>query len=540
MVVDRELCRQEFVQCDVNPYKNFIYNGRFEVLDGHEHFQNGRLLFPTRPKPRNAVHHRSLFGPCVSNNGRILSNSNHNLNLALTRLTAVRDPTRPELEFIHTENQTLFCKKNVHIFKVIGARYARFFEMTSVRQAAMEHVGDPHCKRLLRLHAYQELIECGGEALRNWVLSVLYKLKTDEVSKPGKVGRMIGDLGVAASLLGFMLTKFLKKAQNAVPLEYEGGNIEFCASPKQAELRTHFEKLRSPPGRYHFVYFSDDSCYSVRDASGVVHTYNIDISKCDASHRPAIFQLLYHVVPRHLHKGVDELLDQCRRPIRLKSVEGGNLLVVLRALQITLYSGSTITTVINNLANMCLGIAFAQSKAVTAAEIVAAAHSVGYIVTVEECGQLEDIQFLKHSPCIDVEGNLQPVLNLGVLLRMSGTCKGDLPGRGDLVHRARVFQGSLLNGIYPHARFPIITGMKRAFPLLTSKKPIDHQLKYKVVSDEKDVFFRCTDEAVCKRYRLSAAQVTVMSLQLRSLDVGQHLSSPACSEILMRDYGLSC
>jgi len=297
------------------------------------------------------------------------------------------------------------------------------------------------------------------------------------------------------------------------------------------------------------VYFSDDSCYACRTPSGVWRV-NLDISSCDASHSERLFTKFTELHPRgHARNDIRVLVDQCRAPIKITApspINGKRIRVRLRSKQVRLYSGSTLTTVINGFANACIAQAIHSANAQSVEDITTAAQAVGYIVTSEECAEFEDIQFLKSSPVQDTEGRYRPLLNFGVLLRAFGTCKGDLPGRGDLKARGDAFQKALLRGLYPYASFPLLDKIKSRY---------EHAKELSLPSNHiADLAFKCTDtnatftdDAVFRRYfrdgvsgvRMSADDLCGLE-ELAELPFGWEHASHGADSILHRDYGLRC
>lgn len=524
----------------------YEYNHQFDVLSGGQFFLDGQLRFtPGEEKPDGA--YRTVFGPSFSHNGVVYCNCNDCVSLAFRRLTAVRKPEEKGLDRQLTINQNIFVQTHQWWFKRLSLLYEPYFiEWESMEEAARLHHADPHPKRLLREQAWRDLNEAGDEPSRLWLRSVWYKLKCDEIAKPGKVPRMIGDLGVAASLQGFYLTKLLKEAQASEPIFINGGRMEFISTPNPWRLEHVFKCLIDPPERFFFAYFSDDSCISIRIGQKIF-TFNLDISKCDASHGPSAFSSMVQIFPEALRDDANRLVEQCRLPIEIRS-RAGKEKVKLKPRRPKLYSGATITTVMNNNANTSIGLAiseheFADNSTVeqVAAGIVAAAAKAGYLLSVEHCPIIEDIQFLKNSPVYDVEGVMRPLLNLGVMLRASGTCKGDLPGKGDLELRARQFQSAILHGMYPRCSFPLLDAMKSAVgcePSVESTRRVTAETQYKVENDDTYPLFSVSTAAVYKRYRLTPLAQAELA-EFSSLSTGYHLSSTAVDLILGKDYGLS-
>jgi len=538
----RPLFRTKAVACITS--LPFIYNNSFKTVSGGEWFVNGNLQFPeVAPRKKDGTY-RSHFGPCVSHNGLIYEDSDRNVALALRRLTCVRKPEHRGLHELLTALQRRFVIEHRGLLLSMRDRYTRFFaDYDGHYLEAQEHHGDDHPKKALRIAAWNDIHQNGMVHRRLWLENTTYKMKKDEIAKPGKYPRMIGDLGVSASLQGFVVTKLLKNAQESEALEFAGGVIEFCARPDPASLEKVFAKLICPPGRFYFVYFSDDACLSIRRSDGRIDRYNLDISSCDASHGSYIFKALQLISPRLARKDIDILIDQCRTPILLRSKGCLKRVVKLVPHQPRLYSGSTLTTTINNLANLLIGVSIAESDYTGPASISLAARRVGYLLTTESCEMIQDLQFLKHSPVISISGAWKPCLNLGVLLRASGTCRGDLPGRGDLVYRARVFQSALLRGLYPRTAFPLISRMKRACPApLTTKLLrkcqviVEKKLQYRVHDSGSWVFF--SSEELYKRYRLTPLEVGELDTMFGDSPVGTHFASSGCSKVLATDYGL--
>lgn len=446
-------------------------------------------------------------------------------------------------------NQILFFENHEAIVDELRESYSNVMSQFSNHVGeAEEHHSDPHAKKLLREQAWNELIETGEVSGDTWLRYVTYKMKKDEWAKPGKEPRMIGDLKVPASLLGFRVTKYLKMAMNQKPFEYCGGTIYFCATPSHEELKYVFESLLNPPGRFFFVYFSDDSCLSMRMPDGSVMRGDVDISSCDGSHGPSVFEALVRLADGSAREALRCLVKQCEAPIRIYDLEdSGKRYVQLRPHGPRLYSGSTLTTAINNLANIMIAVSIAEADIRSPSDVLDAANKAGYIVTYKTTAIFEEVTFLKHSPVRDVHGEWQPVLNIGVLLRMSGVCKFDLPGRGDITARAKAFQRALLQGAYPRTSFTLVDNMKRAVSGsdprcdAAAAKTVAKMLAYKVDHTRHSLethSFRSED--LYRRYKLLPHEWMELEAVFGQATTGTYYASPAATKILDLDYGLEC
>lgn len=561
--------------------KPFYYNEEFQCISGHEWFKGGELSFPPcRPglENRRDSSYKTAFGPSFDHNGQMFAETDKNISLAFRRMSALREPpkswrpTEPEHErYISwtthlTSNQKKFLSAHKDLLDTIAAQYTPYFhDYLGAELEADVHHADTHKKKQERIGGYTELVHTATLHKRLWLNFVVYKMKKMEWGKPGKYPRMIGDLGVEASLQGFRTTEFLKIAESSEPIKIRAVTIAFIKAPKQAILREVFETLIDPPERGYFCYFSDDSCFSIR-VNGYVYTFNVDISSCDSSHTPAIFKALKRRTPVVAQSDVEDLIQQLRCDIVIRSVEHKKKSVKLRSRKQKnktkrkphLYSGSTLTTTTNNLASQMIAVAFSEadfSGCYTYAQVeevlIAAAEAVGYGITTQQCIDYSHIQFLKHSPVFDSTGRLHPILNLGVLLRISGVCVRDLPGRGSVSVRAAQFQSALLRGAYPRTSFPMLDSMKAA---CTSPEVTDQRQKgqiarliadvtnYKQDSDPSDECFTVTSDEVFRRYVHLCYNHDFDELlqDVARSAFGDVISSPAASAILSMDYGLTC
>lgn len=527
-------------------------------MKGKEWFSNGEIQFLTehvtvdfRSQKRADGTYRTRFGPCIETDGRIFENCNHNVSIAMRRLTRCRGSEIKEL--MYRKRQGRYIKKHFGFILELQNLYAdAFADYEGWRQEAIDHYDDPHQKKALREQAMDDALQGGLHkctwADHLWLTYVTYKMKKDEWAKPEKEPRMIGDLKVPASLQGFRVTKYLKLAQTK-DVVMDNAVIHFCSGPDHTQLSQVFSDLINPPSEYYMAYFSDDSCIAVRQDDGSVFRANLDISSCDSSHTEHIFNAYQQLASGRAGTDLATLVDQLRLPIRIYSLDRsqGKQYVEMRTKDgsPTLYSGSTCTTSINNLANILIAHSIVLHKAKTPDQIIEAAAQVGYAITLEHADRIEDIQFLKHSPVRDVRGDWQPLLNIGVLLRASGTCKGDLPGKTSesLEVRAQSFQRALLQGMYPRSHFPLIDGMKRAVANAVcsgdeqSQKRVAAALKYKIGDTITNHF---TSADVYRRYNLTPSECDNLDQTLSTAGYGTFLHSPALSKILEKDYGLSC
>lgn len=505
--------------------------------------------------------YRTVLGWAVSHSGRIYAKTNLNQSYATRRLTGVRLPKTPgwlasqlaqgldpaSFHYKLLADQDLFITENRGFIDTLAQLYGPgFVDYKGSLEEMLLHHADPHDKRELRIAAKEELCAEGrhDDPEDTWITLkgyVEWNMKPAEWAKNNKNPRMIVNLGVPASLRGFRLMEYAKVVQANNSVYIHGGEMQFIKSPDPFALDEVFAKLINPPLRYYFAYFSDDSCLAIRTNDGDVHRYNLDISGCDASHGPGIFSALVEMFPEHLRDEVRVLVRQCMAPLKVTSTTDRREKVLLEPYHPRLYSGSVITTFCNNLANLFICLSIVSQPYHSGLCAAAGAARAGYVVTGHEqpLSHPEELQFLKHSPILDTEGVYRPLLNLGVLLRASGVCLGDLPGKGDLQVRAGRFQAGLLRGAYPKANFTLLDNMRAACPF-DDYFPCTY-FERKVVDRADYPSFRVTDDSIARRYDLTPGEILELNETFGlATGFGFVFNGPSVSKILALDYGLTC
>lgn len=527
----------------------FEFNGLFRIVAGEGHFTTDLDLdfrAPACPYKRDYFY-RTKYGYGVGHTAVVYGNTPENLALALRRLTGCRRAEKPgEDARLRARTEHFFHTLMPQLLRILKDKYAPYFaEYRGMREEARLHHADPHPKRELRIRAWRELQESGRDANRFWGRPSRHgcigegKMKREEYAKPGKKPRLIVDVGVAASLQGFRLTEMLKTAQSEEACYFSHGEAVFVKSPTDEVMERVFENLLEPKGAFYACYFSDDMCIAIRDGTRVLW-FNVDISSCDASHTPAVFQAFVDLFPPHCQHDAQILVDQCTWAIKIRNPYHMKEYVVLKPRVPRLYSGVTITTGINNVASLGLTAAIVWSGAKTAAQVVRACERIGYLVTVEECQRFEELQFLKHSPIRDTKGIYRPLLNIGVALRLSGACKNDLPNRGDLRLRARCFQTALLEAIYPSANFAWLEQMRLkagdGWSTEEARDKVAKMLQYKYYYSTPRTFLDCD---VLRRYFADVKPWHVQEWHdLTRTGYGEVVYNSTLGAILLRDYGL--
>lgn len=521
--------------------ENHKFNKRFIINFARRSpfWFNGDITFPL-DADEDWREYRTVFGPCFAHNGKSYLADNIGLKYAIRRMTAKREPDKPLLHECLVANQYVFM-----IVFVVEVVYWEWSMRNKMGKLLDEHMPDTRYiewldegpKKRLKWKAQTDLYNRAANYFEGTrVPKVKYKCKTGEILAPGKKLRGIGDLGVEGSMvLGSYMT-YVKQAFSQ-PFSIHGGTSRYCAPKGTADMQEVFRILLTAD-RVQFIYFSDDSVISVPCVDGMFWA-NLDIKACDGSNYQPVFDMLYNGISVHseYQTAIDSAFQQCVSPFVVTSSKGNT--VLFQPVSEVLYSGSTLTTSINNMANTLIFISImciiwkvpVLTKAIVRNVIVAAAHNVGYVLKIDECECFEDFQFLKHSPSL-VDGTIVPFLNLGVWFRMFGTTKYDLAGRGSVLDRARIFNSEVV-------RSRIHSGdhaVHDAFKTYVVSKRMEVVVESPQFSLD-EATLRLPDQALLMRYRLTPAELDELCEFIRAAGVCDLVQHPAILKILDKDYG---
>jgi len=518
--------------------KPFLDNGRFTLLKATVGVQiaGNDVIFAPEIEDYDKFY-RTRFGPVFHTGARIYGATNHNLRYALRRLT----DTRPNSFSGYTHHQLI---DNSHRFVYTHKKFLTDygFELQfhmpvlyDIIEANTWLVLQPHMKKKPRQAAWKKILDMNRVGDYSWVKMVKGNVKREEWAKFGKKPRMVNDLTVLASLLGAIVTSKLKHAMESVPFKYKGATAYFIGSPRPEKLTEAFHNLIDEQSTQ-FIFFSDDSCIGVTH-NGRRYIYNVDISSCDTSHTESTFDMLKMISRGHDRSLIRRLIAQCEAPLKIVT-RSRRQSVVLEPNTPVLYSGSTLTTLINNLANLTIFMSIVDNNCFSPVQMMRAAEEAGYIITLERCETIADVQFLKHSPA-KIDGKYVGVLNLGVIMRSSGTCKLDLPGRKTQTLRERGlnFQGSLMQCYKFSPQHDLIRALTppdfRVVPV-----SLDSYLINELTTIEKSVY-EVPISHFLDRYRITLHDYHELIALSRSASFGDIIYCNASHAILDKDYKLA-
>lgn len=533
----------------VHLQKEYIDAGRFTVVKRavgggwvrtrSDFYDQTGLHFPQQKFSK--MEYRPRFGPCFGTGGSMSRNDNNGLTGSVRRLTCKRALDCPGRHELLRDNQFANFGK-LPGFKewqdAVRSKYRGGFhrERLDPVEARALYADAVHPKREERLRALQFWRDSGlmGDTTRLPKNYVVYKNKSNEIIALGKYLRAIASLGPEATLSGAYLIDSIKDCFKET-FYWRGGSATFVV-PTDNNLSVMFENFINSKDSVQFVYFSDDSIINVRCCDGNFMG-NVDISACDGSNYDPVFDFLRE----SFDAGADwdSMFEQLRSVCKISSLDVGSKdKVYLLPNGQVMYSGSSLTTIVNNMANLAIFISFMNQYhtglSVEGCQKIIrdGACKVGYDVKVIVCNHIEEIQFLKCSPSIN-DGKLTVFQNLGVLLRSFGMSKVDLPGSGPWAERAKLFNSGVIAGCKGQGGNPVTDALKDKWCLEAEvPKYIQEELVWKGKS-----FGYTPAEGLARRYGVTAASIVELAQVCRHLHLEELYCSDTIDKIMEVDYG---
>jgi len=374
-----------------------------------------------------------------------------------------------------------------------------------------------------------------------------YKLKRHETLVAGKQ-RGIGDLGVERTQeTAFCIPNF----KDAWSVPYVTGLYEgvFVSTPDKTVLADVFNDLWSSDKNI-FVYFSDDSCFGCNCLDGRL-VFNADIKKCDNSHFDPIFEMLFELlaydmrgVPVSCYGSLEKAFAFLRENPTMRNTKMFKEKIQYIFNSARLYSGSVLTTLINNFANWLIFMHLKKlipdpskvTKAYMMKMYVKAGEQAGYCTKVQICNCVEDMQFLKHSASI-IDGEFVPWMNLGTWYRMFGTFVGDLPGRGDIKSRAESFVSDVVISRENWGNHDVNLSFRHLVKRSNIRMTGNAYREAMTVKSIGVTGKWINVESLARRYGLTTTDIFELCELTRQSDVFSWVSHSALEVIYKKDYG---
>jgi len=373
-----------------------------------------------------------------------------------------------------------------------------------------------------------------------------------EAGKTGKCSRQFVSLGPEKTLFAPQIPEFYKSVMaEEVKLVFRGLDISFrfWKSPDEESINQwarRFVECAATPNSCLIDVHSDDSDTIVPVVVGGVRYQAllcIDIAKCDLSHSPGLFVVLTEtlVSAGFERQMVMDLLKQLQLDLKISHPNRKvDEFILFKVNYMLLFTGHTITTLINNYASMVLLSTVVatiankeyENRASLQKDILTAAGMAGYEVTLDAFvlvapGDFENdewflqfqkdlstVTFLKHYPVYTLAGEVVALKDISTVLRGYGVSDDPVDG---LVRSREIVRGW---DPTPDTMFTEV-----AFSQLgLVKTPSVH---------------RIADDSYEWRYGVATSEVREALTLLFSLRDPVLVTHPALDAILLCGYGLN-
>jgi len=482
----------------------------------------------------------SVFQPFFGKGGWVVyGDTRNNLDRAVAARVANKRDNEEVLKINHSK-LSLFgrgvARVRLSVFTKIKRRLHNLLAVLGDDLYERARFAEKKCaKRKLKLRALIDVLNSAETGL--FVTMICGKLKLYEKAKPGKNPRLVGDYTTPGSLLAGYLCEYAKSAFIGCDDAYSqfGFNVcgmysEFVKSTDADTLRRIGEMLVSDNRNLHF-HHSDDSLLKIDGK-----LYELDISSCDSSNGSPIFDIvLWLFEGTQFHDVMRRCVAQCELPLKLRDPFNFISSVKLQTIRPFEFSGSTLTTLLNEIASTLIGLQISYDKSVTCEQVIQSAIAVGYNVTLVPRDNMAQATLLKNS-----WWDGESFLNLGAMLRSFGTFSGDLPGSSKipLEIRCEDFCGSLVVAYKHCGSTSVYKALARRYVYHTGyyDDVVCDKLSYSYDSSIKrgDI----GDAALIARYGVTQSEIDELCYHIVNRKMFQHLSLPIIDKIYEVDYGL--
>lgn len=517
------------------------FNGKFRCVVGHEYWHNSEFVFPQHnPDKKKCGAYRMLYGFNFAHGGIIFEKSDYNLAIGSRRvfgsmIADYDDAPSDYHAFLETNQRTWFTANTPRLVEL----YTQFtYGHVDMMEGAKDLVLLPHPKRRLREECLKIMLADDSVGEECWTVSNLLSQKPDEMLEDKSVDKVRGcrtiiNLGTPASLQTVPWSASVKEAKAFKEFKYKGCTAVFVASPACSKVTDALLSVWDSKYPVRLIIFSDDAVLAII-IDGERHVYNIDLRLNDLCKGDELFECFMRCnrCPQDVMKAI---WAQIYAPLRIDSYDRKSsiLLVVLKA---WLQSGIGVTSDVNTDTHFFafVNVVDKLSTIRCIEDVRSAYEDLGHSITWERCHKIEHMQFLKKS-LVWTAGGYRAMLNLGVIFRASGTCRGDLPWSGSIADRARDFQASLMNGLLHGVVNKTLDYLKGS----GSVRELDVHKYVNAYNDgDLDVEVVVEDEDMFRRYDLTSSEIDEITALIRTLDLGVTIHCVAAHKVLLLDYGL--
>lgn len=526
-----------------NVILDFAWNHRLKVIKGREFFDHEKRLRFT-PIPDEPTTYKTYVWGGIYHLGVEYSSCAENLRGALERMTKVRAIEQPGYDQI-LRNHQLFATQNVAWLKMM-----RFYQRLVTHH--LETIGDPfeafhnyahqpHPKRTMRVLEWLQILKDGILFMVDTIRCIQLNVKKYEWARPGKYARGVYDLTVRGATFGGWITDLIKTVIAGNDYSTGYGKFRFVKSATYENMYAAFAEMNHTD-TFFYVAHSDDALIVVYH-NGTYYYYDIDIKSCESSHF-SIFDSLYLLIPKDwwLVLIISQLIKQLTANVVVFNPAKTSEVVIFNVPLPILFSGTTLTTLVNTMAHM---LAYIQLSALlignlkpdNTVEIMEAGAYAGYLFTVTRNTVREKATLLKTFQTVDDNGVMKIAIALGVIFRTIGCCRGDLPGKNTIpLHiRAGMYNAGLITAFMHAGDTSVLRCMTEKWCAFKPAKVHRSDQRYQSWTESGNSI---TDVALMRRYDVADYEIAEFVSLYEDCQPGELTRCQLTAQVMKIDYEL--
>lgn len=584
-------------------FEEYVYRRDFVITKCSFDYNNFPKFSEDHPDPRTFRTQMFAFRGSNQVQGHVFANTNKNFNHALKRLFGVRDREvelrqnalalgyalakglggkyigleqrmrNGRLKSAITPAHDFIVKSMCQSFWDMGRSYVQrafdalnstkawaynsvFYAYTEVMASYISRkwVSEiPHAKRALRRRYV------GGEYvhLDDYVLvdKIDLFLKTEEIAKAGKRGRIVASYGKGAIYAG-ELPEYAKVCLHGDSWYYRNGMTYVCriiSKPNEGYLEELGEMLKFAMSTPDFLFtasYGDDNV-AAGMCGGTTFCFNTDISSNDSGQDTPAFLAVNRIISEFSPERADGLVEQCMKPFRARAPQGDGYFVAQFDGPVE-GSGTSLTTALNCAGSKMgnLGFFYYLTEGVPPREAVVRGFAeVGHLITVDDdfssVDYLSGFQFLKKS-FYDTGNGVISYTNFGAIFRGLGSCDSDLdhiklnvsPQAFNLMNnedRMELFISNVVRGYKNEPSSSIMNALRKRFSNSNADVLTDYDIHVGGSKDHSGVTL--PDEFIIARYGCASYELSEIVNAITELQLGDIISSSGIAKFLAKDYG---
>lgn len=317
--------------------------------------------------------------------------------------------------------------------------------------------------------------------------------------------------------------------------------ISFQDSQESSQSDVMYRRAHSlQPNEVLACYYSDDGFIACRDESGFLTVFETDISGCDSSNGPAVFNTVYAILQslsldkgKSMRSSLDAIFIQCAMITKFINPSNPREFIFMRPEGFFEYSGSCLTTVLNNVSVVnfffAYYLALVDNPLSMFSELVQpAASDVGLLVTCDLWDNFNQNSFLKRAYCVECQRSYKVY---GALFRSLGVVDYPLTHLSFGVSNS-VFRSSTLDSLFSiHLRQRLDS---------ESNEPVSVVINaFRMRCGLEEMPIVLPTNSLCQRYSCEDYEIYEFCNLLQDVRLGDIVCCSFLCKMFSKDYGVN-